>query len=383
VSRNLVGKLFEGPIDVIGDVHGEIEPLRELLGRLGYDAAGRHREGRRLVFVGDLGDRGPDSPAVFELVRGMVERGFAQCVLGNHELNLLRGESKQGNRWFRNSSHAEQQPGGEFEHSAVAPESLKSEWLAFLASLPLALEREDLRVVHAAWVPGEIAALKAERGSILEVYRKFEAATEGQIRMEGLRESAAREEAEWGRSIEDRSVKVPLLPAMGELDERYQMGNPVRVATSGVERLARAPFWSSGKWRMCDRVQWWDEYEDEVPVIIGHYWRRVKDIAASDHASTKPEVFVAVGPTEWVGLRKNVFCVDFSVGARYQERKAGVKQFETHLAAVRWPGVGEAVLQAEGRREAVNPASVSSPSPEIWFETGRVGQAAAGHLRKG
>ncbi len=71
--KSPVAPLFEGPIDVIGDVHGEIGPLRELLGRLGYDAAGKHADGRRLVFVGDLGDRGPDSPAVFELVRGMVE----------------------------------------------------------------------------------------------------------------------------------------------------------------------------------------------------------------------------------------------------------------------------------------------------------------------
>ncbi len=341
--------LFSGSVDVIGDVHGEIEPLRELLGRLGYGAEGKHRDGRRLVFVGDLGDRGPDSPAVLELVRGMVERGVAQCVLGNHELNLLRGESKQGNRWFIDPSHPEQQKGGEFAHCKVAPDKLKPAWLKFLASLPLALEREDLRVVHAAWVPGEIEALRRAKGSTIETYQEFESRTNEQLAMEGLREAAAREEEEWGARIEDRSVKVPLLPAMGELDERYQMGNPVRVATSGVERLARAPFWSSGKWRMCDRVNWWDEYDEDVPVVIGHYWRRVKEILTSDHASTKPEVFVVVGPTEWVGLKKNVFCVDFSVGARYQERKAGVVDFQTHLAAMRWP------------------------EREVWFESGRVG----------
>lgn len=351
MKDGLVRPLFDGPIDVVGDVHGEIDPLRELLGRLGYDSSGRHPEGRRLVFVGDLGDRGPDSPAVFGLVRDWVGRGLAQCVLGNHELNLLRGESKQGNRWFVDPAHPEQQPGGEFEHSRVAPESLKPVWLEFLASLPLALERKDLRVVHAAWVPGEIEALRRKRGATIKIYEEFEARTNEQLTMEGLREAAAREEKEWGQKIEVRSVKVPLLTAMGELDERYQMGNPVRVATSGVERLARAPFWSSGKWRMCDRVQWWDEYADDVPVIIGHYWRQVKQVKASDHASTKPEVFVAVGPTEWVGLRKNVFCVDFSVGARYQERKAGVTDHQTHLAAVRWP------------------------EKEVWFESGRVGSS--------
>jgi len=350
VGSLTVAPLFDGPIDVVGDVHGEIEPLWELVERLGYDVQGRHPKGRRLVFVGDLGDRGPDSPAVIELVRGLVEQGLAQCVLGNHELNLLRGESKQGNRWFIDPSHPEQQPGGEFEHCKVAPEKLKPVWLEFLASLPLALERTDLRVVHAAWVPREVAALRRASGSTIEVYRAFEARTQEQLAMEELRLEAAREEAAWGDQLEVRTAKVPLLRAIGELDERYQMGNPVRVATSGVERLARAPFWSSGKWRMCDRVQWWEEYRENVPVIIGHYWRQVKLVKNSPHAASKPEVFVPVGPTVWVGLKGNVFCVDFSVGARYQERKAGVKRFETHLAAVRWP------------------------EKEVWFERGKVGE---------
>jgi hypothetical protein len=142
---------------------------------------------------------------------------------------------------------------------------------------------------------------------------------------------------------------VPLLKALGLSDERYQMGNPVRVATSGVERLAQAPFWSSGKWRMCDRVQWWEEYVEPVPVIIGHYWRQAQPIKSSAHASSKPQLFGESGPLDWLGPLKNVFCVDYSVGARYQERKAGVEEFETHLAAMRWP------------------------EREVWFETGKVG----------
>lgn len=349
MKDRLVRPLFDGPIDVVGDVHGEIEPLRELLAQLGYESSGRHPENRRLVFVGDLGDRGPDSPAVFELVRKLVGQGLAQCVLGNHELNLLRGELKPGNEWFIDPAHPRAKPGAEFGHCKPAPEEWKPVWLDFMASLPLALEREDLRVVHAAWVPGEIAALRRANGATTKIYREYEVRTNEQLAMEGLREVAAREEEEWGERLYDPKWKARLLTAMGELDERYQMGNPVRVATSGVERLAAKPFWSSGKWRMCDRVQWWDGYEDEVPVIIGHYWRQVKQVKGSDHASTKPEVFVAVGPTEWVGLKKNVFCVDFSVGARYQERKAGVTDLQTHLAAVRWP------------------------EREVWFESGRVG----------
>ena len=60
----LVGQLFDGPLDIIGDIHGEIDALESLLIHLGYEEDGAHPEGRRLVFVGDLVDRGPDSAGI-------------------------------------------------------------------------------------------------------------------------------------------------------------------------------------------------------------------------------------------------------------------------------------------------------------------------------
>ncbi|MGD3109691.1 polynucleotide kinase-phosphatase [Streptomyces sp. YGL11-2] len=88
-----------GPFDIVGDIHGCRSELESLLGRLGYemrrDATGRavdavHPEGRTAVFVGDLVDRGPDSPGVLRLVMGMVAAGHALCVSGNHENKLGR-----------------------------------------------------------------------------------------------------------------------------------------------------------------------------------------------------------------------------------------------------------------------------------------------------
>ncbi|MGQ0840829.1 polynucleotide kinase-phosphatase [Actinokineospora sp.] len=88
-----------GPFDIIGDVHGCRAELEELLGELGYaitrDDAGlavsaNHPEGRRAVFVGDLVDRGPDTPGVLRLAMGMVEAGTALAVCGNHEQKLVR-----------------------------------------------------------------------------------------------------------------------------------------------------------------------------------------------------------------------------------------------------------------------------------------------------
>ncbi|WP_086826507.1 polynucleotide kinase-phosphatase [Allokutzneria sp. NRRL B-24872] len=87
-----------GPFDVIGDIHGCRAELETLLVSLGYtitrDSAGRAVDAahpsRRAVFVGDLVDRGPDSPGVLRLVMGMVGAGHAFAVPGNHENKLVR-----------------------------------------------------------------------------------------------------------------------------------------------------------------------------------------------------------------------------------------------------------------------------------------------------
>lgn len=86
-----------GPFDIIGDVHGCYQELVTLLTRLGYAVEGTSAEPkiaaperRRAIFLGDLVDRGPDSPAVLRLVMSMVAAGTALCVPGNHEVKLLR-----------------------------------------------------------------------------------------------------------------------------------------------------------------------------------------------------------------------------------------------------------------------------------------------------
>ncbi|MFB7028599.1 MULTISPECIES: polynucleotide kinase-phosphatase [unclassified Streptomyces] len=78
-----------GPFDIVGDVHGCRSELETLLGKLGY-VDGHHPEGRTAVFVGDLVDRGPDSPGVLRRVMSMVASGDALCVPGNHENKLGR-----------------------------------------------------------------------------------------------------------------------------------------------------------------------------------------------------------------------------------------------------------------------------------------------------
>ncbi|MGY4929207.1 polynucleotide kinase-phosphatase [Streptomyces sp. 900105755] len=86
-----------GPFDIVGDIHGCASELESLLAKLGYQD-GVHPEGRTAVFVGDLVDRGPDSPGVLRRVMSMVGSGNALCVPGNHENKYgrhLRGRKVQ------------------------------------------------------------------------------------------------------------------------------------------------------------------------------------------------------------------------------------------------------------------------------------------------
>jgi protein phosphatase len=84
-----------GPFDIIGDVHGCADELTELLETLGYQVAADgssavHPQGRKALFVGDLVDRGPATPAVLRLVMGMTAAGTGLSVSGNHEAKLVR-----------------------------------------------------------------------------------------------------------------------------------------------------------------------------------------------------------------------------------------------------------------------------------------------------
>lgn len=92
-----------GPFDIIGDVHGCADELQHLLTDLGYQTCDPvdddfgwsplnyfHPQGRRVIFVGDLVDRGPRALDVLSIARNMALAGTAFCVPGNHDDKLLK-----------------------------------------------------------------------------------------------------------------------------------------------------------------------------------------------------------------------------------------------------------------------------------------------------
>lgn len=81
-------------LDIIGDIHGCYQEFRELTIELGYEwdfeGIPIHKNGRKLAFVGDLTDRGPNSLKVAETVSTLVNKGLGYYVPGNHCNKLYR-----------------------------------------------------------------------------------------------------------------------------------------------------------------------------------------------------------------------------------------------------------------------------------------------------
>ncbi len=140
--------------DLIGDIHGHAEELLQLLGMLGYNKSGgvyQHPE-RKVVFLGDFIDRGPQIKEVLQIVRPMVEAGTALAVMGNHELNALAYDTphptKPG-KFLRAHSEKNNKQHGETLRQLSDAERVSS--LEWFRTLPLWLDLEGVRVVHACW----------------------------------------------------------------------------------------------------------------------------------------------------------------------------------------------------------------------------------------
>ncbi|MCA9094315.1 MAG: metallophosphoesterase [Planctomycetaceae bacterium] len=140
--------------DIIGDIHGYAGTLSRLLDRLDYrKSSGIYAHPtRKVLFVGDFIDRGPEIRQTLEIVRPMVESGSALAVLGNHELNALAYHTPRSDSpgEFLRPHTAK----NEHQHSETLKQLNQKEMqsaLAWFKSLPLWLDLPELRVVHACW----------------------------------------------------------------------------------------------------------------------------------------------------------------------------------------------------------------------------------------
>jgi len=130
--------------DIIGDIHGYAPLLKKLLTELGYKKteSGYSHPERKAIFVGDFINRGPEIQKTIRLVRSMVENGSAYAILGNHEINAIICYLK-----FKSENKQAKTPRND---------------LKWLCSLPVFIETEELREVHACWSQNAVDFLKKE-----------------------------------------------------------------------------------------------------------------------------------------------------------------------------------------------------------------------------
>jgi hypothetical protein len=148
--------------DVIGDVHGHADALTGLLHSMGYRERGgawRH-PGRQAVFVGDLIDRGPQQLETIAIVRRMVDRGTAHVVLGNHEFNAIAYATPTDGGHLRSRSRKHRKQHAAFIAAVGEDSSLHRELVDWFMTIPLWLELDGLRVVHACWSEPDLEYLR-------------------------------------------------------------------------------------------------------------------------------------------------------------------------------------------------------------------------------
>ncbi|GIW83154.1 MAG: diadenosine tetraphosphatase [Gemmatales bacterium] len=294
--------------DLIGDIHGHADELVELLEAMGYqrrEGVYRHKS-RTAVFVGDFIDRGRQIRRVLDIARAMCESHAAVAVIGNHEFNALAFHTPHPNqpgKFLRDHSEKNFK-----QHSSTlqqVPESELADHLEWFRRLPIWLELDGVRVVHACWNPKQL-------GVIETALREF-----GGLSTEFLLQAT------------DRSSE--LFQAVDEVVKGKEIELP-----NGISFLDK-----DGHARSALRIQWYRPPENETvrsyalmsddslpddslpnsafgdvmpypadapPVFFGHYWLR------------------AQRPTR---LAPNVACLDYSVA------KSGC------LCAYRWDGEPE------------------------------------------
>ncbi|HSP29784.1 MAG TPA: metallophosphoesterase [Ilumatobacteraceae bacterium] len=263
--------------DVIGDVHGHADALIGLLRTMGYaerDGAWRH-PGRQAIFVGDLIDRGPQQLEVIHIVRRMVDAGSAQVVLGNHEFNAVAYATPipgGGHLRPRITKNVEQHAA--FIAAVGLDTSLHRELIDWFMTIPLWIELDGLRVIHACWSESDLAHLR-DRVSASNC-----------LTFDLLVDASDKEHQAYA-SIETL-IKGPEVKIPGRMrfhdkgnHERHNVrlqwwddsatnwrdllppGTPIFDSTDNpVEALPDEPIPSHLSKR----------YTDHIPVIFGHYW---------------------------------------------------------------------------------------------------------------
>ncbi|GAA0305705.1 metallophosphoesterase [Psychrosphaera haliotis] len=151
--------------DIIGDIHGHGTKLENLLIKMGYKLTSKgysHPE-HTAIFVGDFVDKGvelKEHKKVLDIVMAMVANGNALAVMGNHEFNAIAFHTEVDGKPLRKHSSKNVEQHEAFLNEFPVGSQEAQEVIAFFKSLPLFIELNDFRVVHACWDDKQVEFIK-------------------------------------------------------------------------------------------------------------------------------------------------------------------------------------------------------------------------------
>lgn len=254
--------------DLIGDLHGHANELKKLLSKLGYtnkDGYWSH-PWRKVVFVGDYIDRGPEIREVLHIVKSMVDSNQAFAVMGNHEYNAIAFSHRLPDGNFlraHNSVHIRQHQATIDQFSEYSVEW--QQWIDWFYTLPLFLEIDGIRVVHSCWDSNHISWLKENHGNLLT--------------SKLLLQSHQKESFEYvviNDILKGKEIDIPTEFAWHDKDGHPRTSNRIKWWTDSSESTFGSLLFNCPdglKNRVMPREHFFNSYpSDAPPVFFGHYW---------------------------------------------------------------------------------------------------------------
>jgi hypothetical protein len=279
--------------DIIPDIHGQAEKLRTALKNLGWRRNGTtwlHSESdRQIVFLGDFIDRGPENAAVIRIVRELMDAGRAQAIMGNHELNAIHFHTADPETGAPLRPH---DTDNLFQHGSFLNEfplgaSHTKDVLDWMTSLPLFIETDEFRAVHAAWIHSAIDDLRRQTGAgVLSEEQLIRAGRKGDTFYDLAEAVAKGPEARLPppHSFEDKGGKVRHHVRVKWWNGDARTWRQVAMSVPDINQLPDAP--------LPDDLLMAIYPDGDLPVFFGHYWM-----------SGAPELQSA-----------NALCLDYSAG---------------------------------------------------------------------
>lgn len=255
--------------DIIGDIHGHADELEKLLQKLGYNLTNgtyRHPENRKVIFLGDYIDRGPKIRETLHIVKNMCDAANAEAIMGNHEFNAVcfATPNKVNGGYYR--KHTFTEINQHFE-TLKQFKNFKEEWKLFLnwfKELPLFIEKDNFRVVHACWDDKHIHWIKNNyRGKLtIDFLANFN--KDGSIENEVIEETLKGKEISLqnGHSFLDKD-------GVERTECRIIWWQPTENRINNIDLLMLCPKEIENEKITSKDIY---SYNSTKPVFFGHYW---------------------------------------------------------------------------------------------------------------